>query len=114
MRSEQAVADLLSVTIEDASVLQTAHMPFIVNGGLFIPTPGSYRLGDEVFVLLRLPGEDGSIPMAGKVAWITPQGAQGGKQAGIGVQFNVRDDVVRQRVEAVLAGLAAGGESYTM
>jgi len=32
-------------------------MPFVKNGGLFIPTNSNYRLGDEVFMLLNLMGE---------------------------------------------------------
>jgi len=27
-------------------------MPFVTNGGLFIPTNSNYRIGDEVFMLL--------------------------------------------------------------
>ena len=95
-------SDLLSVTIEDAGVLHAAYMPFIVDGGLFIPTAKRYRLGDEVFLLLRLPDDPASIPLAGEVVWIAPEGALGGG-AGIGVRFNDRDDAVRRRIEAQLA-----------
>ncbi|MEL7374945.1 MAG: pilus assembly protein PilZ, partial [Pseudomonadota bacterium] len=47
---------LLTLTIKDKSALYLAYMPFIRNGGLFIPTNSSYRLGDEVFMLLSLMG----------------------------------------------------------
>ena len=108
---------LLSVAIADPSVLHAAYMPFIVGGGLFVPTSDRYRLGDEVFVLLRLLDDPTSIPLAGKVVWVTPSGARGGKPAGIGVQINDADNVVRQRIEAHLAEIAAAvGEqpTYTM
>ena len=78
-------------------------MPYIVNGGLFVPTPRRYRLGDEVFVLLRLMQDPRGLPLAGRVVWITPSGASGGKPPGIGVQFGDHDDVVRQRIESHLA-----------
>ena len=42
---------ILSLAIKDKSVLYAAYMPFIRNGGLFIPTNKHYRLGDEVFML---------------------------------------------------------------
>ena len=42
---------LLTLTIKDKSALYLAYMPFIKNGGLFIPTNSSYKLGDEVFML---------------------------------------------------------------
>ena len=45
---------ILSLTIKDKSALYAAYMPFVRNGGLFIPTNKSYGLGDEVFMLLTL------------------------------------------------------------
>lgn len=48
---------ILSLTIKDKSVLYAAYMPFIRNGGLFIPTNKNYKLGDEVFMLLNLMEE---------------------------------------------------------
>ncbi len=64
---------ILSLTIKDKSVLYAAYMPFIKNGGLFIPTNKNYRLGDEVFMLLSLMDESEKIPVAGKVIWMTPK-----------------------------------------
>jgi len=106
---------ILSLTIKDKSVLYAAYMPFIKNGGLFIPTNKSYRLGDEVFMLLHLMDEAEKIPCAGKVAWITPNGAQGNRAAGVGVQFNDGDDTARSRIETHLAGaLKSDRPTHTM
>ena len=55
---------LLTLTIKDKSALYLAYMPFVRNGGLFIPTNSNYRLGDEVFMLLNLMGEDEKLPVA--------------------------------------------------
>ena len=95
---------ILSLTIKDKAVLYAAYMPFIKNGGLYIPTSKSYRLGDELFMLLNLMDEPEKIPVAGKVAWITPRGAQGNRAAGIGVQFNDGDTLARNKIETYLAG----------
>ena len=73
---------LLTLTIKDKSALYLAYMPFVKNGGLFIPTSSNYRLGDEVFMLLNLMGEDEKLPVAGRVIWMTPKGAQGKRTAG--------------------------------
>ncbi len=86
---------ILSLAIKDKAVLYAAYMPFVRNGGLFIPTKKEYELGDEVFMLLNLMDEAEKIPVAGKVVWMTPKGAQGNRAAGIGVQFNDQDDVAR-------------------
>ena len=48
---------ILSLTIKDKAVLYSAYMPFLDNGGLFVPTNKAYSLGDEVFMLLTLMDE---------------------------------------------------------
>ena len=63
---------ILSLAIKDKAVLYAAYMPFVRNGGLFIPTKKEYQLGDEVFMLLNLMDEAEKIPVAGKVIWVTP------------------------------------------
>ena len=103
---------ILSLAIKDKAVLYAAYMPFVKNGGLFIPTKKEYELGDEVFMLLNLMDEAEKIPVAGKVVWITPKGAQGNRAAGIGVQFNDHDDIARSRIETYLAG-ALQSDRYT-
>jgi type IV pilus assembly protein PilZ len=96
---------ILSLTIKDKSALYAAYMPFVNGGGLFIPTKKNYRLGEEVFMLLTLMEETEKIPVAGKIVWITPQGAQGNRAAGIGVQFSEQDDgAARNKIETYLAG----------
>ena len=104
---------ILSLTIKDKAVLYAAYMPFLQHGGLFIPTNKPYRIGDEVFMLLNLMGEDEKLPVAGRVIWTTPKGAQGKRVAGIGVQFSDQDRGNTQRkIESYLAG-ALGGDKPT-
>lgn len=106
---------ILSLTIRDKAVLYAAYMPFIKHGGLFIPTNKSYSLGDEVFMLLNLMDEPEKIPVAGKVIWITPKGAQGNRAAGIGVQFDGDDDTANRKIENYLAGtLESDRPTHTM
>jgi len=99
-----ARSGILTLTIKDKAVLYAAYMPFVENGGLFIPTSKNYQLGDEVFLLLNLMDETEKIPVAGKVVWLTPKGAQGNRAAGIGVQFNADDNSARNKIETYLAG----------
>jgi len=99
-----ARSGILTLTIKDKAVLYAAYMPFIINGGLFIPTAKNYHLGDEVFLLLNLMDEPEKIPVAGKVIWVTPKGAQGNRAAGIGVQFNEEDETAKNKIETYLAG----------
>ena len=106
---------ILSLTIKDKAVLYAAYMPYVQGGGLFIPTNKAYKLGDEVFMLLSLMEEPEKIPVAGKVVWITPKGAQGNRAAGIGVQFNAQDATALRKIETYLAGsLESDRPTHTM
>ena len=58
---------ILSLTIRDKSALYASYMPFIKNGGLFIPTAKPYKIGDEVFMLLTLMDSKEKLPVAGRV-----------------------------------------------
>ncbi len=107
---------ILSFAIKDKSALYMSFMPFIKNGGLFIPTTKNYQLGDEIFLLLQLMEETDRIPVAGKVIWVTPQGAEGSRSIGVGVQFSEQDKGgARRKIEAYLAGsLTAERPTHTM
>ena len=108
---------ILSLAVKDKAGLYNAYMPFLKHGGIFVPTPKRYFLGDEVFLLLTLPESSERLPVAGKVAWVTPVGAQGNRPAGIGVQFgeSAEGEAVKSRIEALLAGtLNAERPTHTM
>ena len=106
---------ILSLTIKDKAVLNAAYMPFLDNGGIFVPTNKRYSIGDEVFMLLTLMDEPEKIPIAGRVVWITPAGAQGNRQAGVGVQFSEQDATANAKIEVHLGGaLTSERQTHTM
>lgn len=113
--SPRASHGILSLTIKSKDELYRSFMPFIKNGGLFVPTQRSYHVGEEVFMLLDLMEEPDKIPVTGKVVWVTPRGAQGGKMAGIGIQLTADDNTVVNKIETYLAGaLGSGRPTLTM
>lgn len=107
---------ILSLTIKDKSALYAAYMPFVKNGGLFIPTTKPYQLGDEVFMLLTLMDDKEKMPIAGRIVWVTPKGAQGNRTSGIGVQFSELDKgQTRNKIENQLAAaLKSERQTHTM
>jgi len=107
---------ILTLNIKDKSALYVSYMPFIKNGGLFIPTTRDSKLGDEVFLLLTLMESTERLPVAGMVVWVTPRGAQGKRQQGIGVQFSPQDGgTTQKKIEGYLAGaLGADRPTHTM
>lgn len=115
MRMPGAKGGILNLTIQDKAVLYSTYMPFIKNGGIFIPTSKQYRLGDEVFMLLNIMDAAEKIPVAGRVIWITPAGAQGSRTPGIGVQFSAQEDTAKRTIENYLAGsLESDRPTHTM
>lgn len=117
MSALNARQGILSLVVKDKAALYGAYMPFVKNGGVFVPTPKRYFLGDEVFVLLSLPDSSERLPVAGKVVWTTPMGAQGNRAAGIGVQLadGSEGEGIRHKIETLLAGaLSADKPTQTM
>lgn len=108
---------ILTLAVKDKASLYSAYMPFLKSGGIFVPTPKRYFLGDEVFLLLTLPESTERLPVAGKVVWVTPAGAQGSRPAGIGVQFpeTPEGEAIKGQIEALLAGmLSSDRTTHTM
>ena len=98
---EQAI---LEVSLTDTSALYGAYMSFLKNGGLFVATQRDIGLGQDVLLLLSLMDEPEKLPVAGKVVWLTPEGAQGNRQAGIGVEFSEQDAGISAKIENYLGG----------
>lgn len=107
---------IMSLAIKDKGSLYAAYIPFVQGGGIFIPTNKSYKLSEEIFMLLTLMDETEKMPVVGKVVWINPAGAHGNCVAGIGVQFADKDgQAVRNKIETYLAGaLKSDRMTHTM
>ena len=106
---------ILSLSIKDKNTLYLSYMPFVINGGLFIPTTRDYEMGQEVFLLLNLMDETESLPIIGKIIWITPPRSGSFRPGGIGVQFSDQDGgIARNKIENYLAGAQSNRSTHTM
>ena len=108
---------VLSLNIREKAALYAAYMPFLKGGGIFIPTSRQYQIGEEVFMLLSLMDDPNRIAVQGKVVWITPEGVQGNRTQGIGVQFTQDDTggAARAVIEKILGeSLASPRPTHTM
>jgi len=86
---------VIQLVFREKGALYAAYIPLLMDGGLFVPTNRDYRLGEDIYLLLSLPDDPQRFPVAGKVAWITPANASGGRTQGVGVRFP-NDDKTRQ------------------
>jgi type IV pilus assembly protein PilZ len=94
---------ILDVRISDCTSLSKCWIPFLRNGGIFIPTQRDLPLGSYVFVLLKLFEENRVWPLYCQVAMINEPGLDGGRLPGIGLQFLSVDQDLLDRIKSVLA-----------
>lgn len=107
--ASSARPSVIQISIKETAALYAAFIPSFTEGGIFIPTTREYTLGDDVYVLLSLPGDPQRYPIAGTVAWITPAKAAGGRSQGVGVLFpkDEKSILLKSKIEEILGALLA-------
>jgi type IV pilus assembly protein PilZ len=105
---------VIQLSIKEKAALYAAYIPLFTDGGIFIPSSRDYRIGDDVYVLLSLPDDPQRYPVAGKVAWVTPAKAQGGRTQGVGIRFpaDEKSKQLKLKIEEIL-GSALASEKPT-
>jgi type IV pilus assembly protein PilZ len=95
---------VIQLVFREKGALYAAYIPAFTDGGLFVPTTREYTLGDDIYLLLSLPEDPQRYPVAGKIAWITPANASGGRTQGVGVRFpaDEKTRLLRLRIEQIL------------
>lgn len=107
---------VLSLSIKEKAALYAAYMPYLRNGGIFVPTTRAYQLGDDVYLILTLLDDPTRIPVAGKVVWMSPASG-GSKTPGIVVHFPADESGLnaRKRIEDALgAALKSARPTHTL
>ncbi len=95
---------VIQLVFREKGALYAAYMPMFNDGGIFVPTTRDYKLGEDIYLLLSLPDDPQRYPVAGKVGWITPANASGGRTQGVGVRFppDEKSRTLKQRIEETL------------
>jgi len=95
---------VIQLVFRERGALYAAYMPMFSEGGIFVPTTRDYKLGEDIYLLLSLPDDPQRYPVAGKVGWITPANASGGRTQGVGVRFptDEKTRALRLKIEEVL------------
>ena len=95
---------VIQLVFREKGALYAAYMPLLTEGGLFVPTTRDYKLGEDIYLLLSLPEDPQRYPVAGRVAWVTPPNASGGRTQGVGVRFPSDDKTraLRVKIEEIL------------
>lgn len=100
----QTRPSVIQLVFREKGALYAAYIPAFIDGGLFVPTTREYHLGDDIYLLLSLPDDAQRYPVAGKIAWITPPNASGGRTQGVGVKFpnDEKTRLLRLKIEQIL------------
>jgi type IV pilus assembly protein PilZ len=95
---------VIQLVFREKGALYAAYVSLFADGGLFVPSTREYQLGDDIYLLLTLPGDPQRYPVAGKVGWLTPANASGGRTQGVGVRFpnDEKSRVLKMRIEEIL------------
>lgn len=95
---------IINYPIKDSHDLYASYMPFVLGGGLFVPSNRSFPIGEDVFVVVTLPESSERIPVSGKVIW-SHHRSHGTRPAGFGLQLAGDDGKrLRDQIEKLLAG----------
>jgi type IV pilus assembly protein PilZ len=95
---------VIQLVFREKGALYAAYIPLFSEGGLFVPSTREYQLGDDIYLLLSLPGDPQRYPVAGKVGWITPANTPGGRTQGVGVRFpsDEKTRLLKLKIEELL------------
>ncbi len=95
---------VIQLVFKEKGALYAAYIPIFSEGGIFVPTTRDYKLGEDIYLLMSLPDDPQRYPVAGKVAWLTPANASGGRTQGVGVRFpgDEKTRVIKLKIEEVL------------
>ena len=107
-QSKPEASQLLQLEIQNKVFLHSHYMPFIKDGGIFIPTEQEFHFEQQVVMLLRFIDKGKKLPISGRVVWISPKSGRGSSVTpGVGLQFagdNRKD--IQKAIEAYLGDLA--------
>jgi len=103
---------VIQLVFREKGALYAAYMPLLADGGLFVPTAREYKLGEDVYLLLSLPDDPQRYPVAGKVVWLTPPNASGGRTQGVGVRFpsDEKTRALKLKIEETLGTMVSSSK----
>lgn len=107
-RKSLAKRGIIQFNITDKKMLYACYMPFVKGCGVFYPELSGQQLGDEVFLLLKLPETEERFAAAAKVVWQNSPQKLGRRIPGLGLQIMGRDaERIREKITELLGKQAA-------
>ncbi len=99
---ESRRADIaISINFPDGELLSDYYLPNVKGGGLFLEKADTPPMGAQILLMVRLPGEQKSIPVLTQVVWVMPAKNQEGKPAGVAVKI-INNDAIVNKIEKII------------
>lgn len=98
---ESRSGDLL-LKISDRVELHRHYMPFVDQGGLFVPTADTYQLGDNVRVVVSIYLLTEPELITGDVVWVVGCSFGSTRRPGVGVRLSRQQANLKRQIEQLL------------
>lgn len=114
--SSKSKLPIIPLRFKSLNQLYKSYMPWLKNGGLFLPTSKRFEMGQEILMMVVLPELPDKFPAAGVVSWVCPQNTTGHNKPGVGVEFTDQEGMtLRLRIDGMLGEqLKSGAPTYTL
>lgn len=97
---------VVNLQLSSVETLRRLYMPFVIGGGLFMPSNASLpAMGSELFLTLNLPRLAFREATMGKVVWLQEHEdpSRQRERRGFGIQFCGLENRLRSQLESLLA-----------
>lgn len=78
---------IIPIRFGNLDQLYKSYMPFLKNGGLFLPTNVTFSMGQSLMLVIQLPDIKEKFQVLGSVIWVTPENADNHRKCGVGMEF---------------------------
>jgi len=78
----------ITATIANLEQLKSAYLPFLVNGGVLVPSEADHEIGNDVLVELNLFCCNEPLDFSGKIVWTSPSNMHTEAMLGTGIEFS--------------------------
>lgn len=114
--SSKSKLPIIPLRFKSLNQLYKSYMPWLKNGGLFLPTSKRFEMGQEILMMVVLPEIREKFPAAGVVSWVCPQNTTGHNKPGVGVEFTDGEGMaLRSRIEGMITEQKkVGAPTYTL
>lgn len=96
MNNKDIPAKMMALQLKEKTALYNCYMPFLENGGLFVPTDDVFSLGDDILLALEI-GNHPKRFLPTQVAWINPARTSANRPKGIGLAFSTHESCLQTK-----------------